>query len=120
MSMSPLPPPAPRMILMPLLRYLLGMALGSVPLGVMVLVGLTIIRCPLGDTAGVGCTSNRSASSTLAYVFGVLYFAAGGLMLLLFGKKEWYAIGYGVLTMLVVSPVVAVPACIMVTSPPPA
>src|SRR5262245_9679444 len=109
-----MPPPAPRSTLKPLLRYLLGVALGSVPLVVMVLVGLTFFRCPLGATSGVGCTAHQTALSNLACIFGVLYVVEGGLMLLLFSKKKWYAIGYGLLTMLVVSPAVAMQACIAV------
>src|SRR5262245_11085385 len=118
--LAPLPSPAPRPTLRQLMYFLLGVALGSVPILVMVYIGSTLMLCPRGQYAGIHCTPAPTAPLNLACVYGLLYVIQLVVTIRLLRIQERRSIGRGLLTMLFVGPVVAAVACTIETTLPPA
>jgi len=88
-------------------------ALGSVPLVALFLIGHATSVCPPGVSAsgGFDCTTSSTAAGNMACVFGLLFVVQLLLTIPLLRDEEWHYIGYGLLTMLVVGPGVALQAC---------
>jgi hypothetical protein len=101
-------------------HYVIGVALGSVPFVVLFLIGHFTVICPWGAQSGVDCTTTAQIQGTLACLYGLLYLVQLAVTIPMLRNEEWRYLGYGLLTMLLLGPVVAMYACSLATTPPPA
>jgi hypothetical protein len=101
--------------------FLLGVALGSIPIGVLFFPRPSPPLCSDGAPSGIACTPVHQAQGNLACLYGVLYLVQLVLTIrLLWMRGERRYIGWGLLTLLLAGPVVAAYACNQVTTPSPA
>jgi hypothetical protein len=104
--------------LLHLVSYLVGAVLGSVPILGMVFVERNLPSCAVSNLFAFDCSMGYAAATRIACVYALLYIVQVVVMLSLVRNPKLRFVGYGVATMLVVGPVIAVPAC-RALSPPP-
>lgn len=96
-------------------RYLLGLGLGCVPVLLVWLSGVFAYEVPFNYSTTSG--PNIPELSSFFYIAGlILYVAAIIAMIACLSVKRVRFIGYGLLTMVLIAPIVAVVGCSAITS----